>query len=73
MSSPGPGIAAADRERIFEPLYRPEGAVPDAGSAGLGLAIARGFAEAQGGALSYEAREGGGPTFTVTLPDADTP
>ncbi len=49
----GPGVAAAERERIFEPFYRPERSTPDAGSAGLGLSIALRLAMAQGGTLTY--------------------
>src|SRR5439155_1767099 len=37
----GPGIPLPERERIFEPFYRPAGAAADAGGAGLGLAIGR--------------------------------
>src|SRR2546422_9991129 len=33
----GPGIPLPERERIFEPFYRPAGAAADAGGAGLGL------------------------------------
>jgi two-component system sensor histidine kinase KdpD len=66
----GPGVPPNEVERIFQPLYRPEGAPPDRGSAGLGLAIARQFAEAQGGNVSYAAREGGGSVFTLRLPVA---
>ena len=64
----GPGVPAAERERIFEPFYRPERSTPDAGSAGLGLSIALRLAMAQGGALSYEDRIGGGSVFTLVLP-----
>ena len=64
----GPGVAAAERERIFEPFYRPERSTPDAGSAGLGLSIALRLAMAQGGTLTYEDREGGGSVFRLGLP-----
>jgi two-component system, OmpR family, sensor histidine kinase KdpD len=64
----GPGVPAAERERIFEPFYRPERSTPDAGSAGLGLSIALRLASAQGGTLTYEDREGGGSVFTLGLP-----
>lgn len=67
----GPGVAPDEAERIFDALYRPASARPDVGSAGLGLAIARGLAEAQGGRLAYAPREGGGSVFTLTLPAAD--
>jgi two-component system sensor histidine kinase KdpD len=64
----GPGVPAAERERIFEPFYRPERSTPDAGSAGLGLSIALRLAMAQGGTLSYADRIGGGSVFTLGLP-----
>jgi two-component system sensor histidine kinase KdpD len=66
----GPGVAPEERERIFEPFYRPIGAPPDAGRAGLGLSIARRLAEAQGGRLDYSARDGGGSVFRLFLPAA---
>ena len=69
----GPGIPDSERERVFEPFYRGPGSRPDAGGAGLGLSIARGLAEAQGGALRYEPRPGGGSLFTLDLPAADVP
>ncbi|MBK8648607.1 MAG: hypothetical protein IPN16_19095 [Gemmatimonadetes bacterium] len=67
----GPGVPPDERERIFDALYRPATARPDVGSAGLGLAIARGLAESQGGTLTYAAREGGGSVFTLSLPAAE--
>jgi K+-sensing histidine kinase KdpD len=69
----GRGVPPAERERIFEPFYRPAGVSPDAaraGGAGLGLAIARRLAEAQAGILTYEDRPGGGSVFTLRLPAA---
>lgn len=63
----GPGVPAAERERIFEPFYRPAGSQPDAGRAGLGLSIARRLAEMQGGFLRYEERKGGGSVFVAGL------
>jgi K+-sensing histidine kinase KdpD len=69
----GRGVPPAERERIFEPFYRPAGVAPDgarAGGAGLGLAIARRLAAAQGGTLAYEDRPGGGSVFTLRLPAA---
>jgi K+-sensing histidine kinase KdpD len=67
----GPGVEEAERNRIFDAFYRPGGAPPDTGRAGLGLAIARMLAELQGGKLEYRPREGGGSTFTLRLPAAD--
>lgn len=66
----GPGVPPDESERIFDALYRPASARLDVGSAGLGLAIARGLAEAQGGTVTYAAREGGGSEFTLSLPCA---
>jgi two-component system sensor histidine kinase KdpD len=71
VSDRGPGVAPDEAERIFQPLYRPANAPPDRGSAGLGLALARQFAEAQGGALAYAPRAGGGSVFTLRLPAVD--
>ncbi len=68
VSDRGPGVPAAEREAIFEPFYRAPSATVDAGRVGLGLAIARRLAAAQGGTLVYHAREGGGSTFTLRLP-----
>ena len=69
----GPGVADAERERVFEPFYRPEHAPPDSGRAGLGLAIARNLAVLQDGTLGYEHRPGGGSVFFLQLPAADLP
>ena len=55
----GPGIAASELERIFEPFYRTAGAVDVRGS-GFGLAIARGFVTANGGRVWAESRPGQG-------------
>lgn len=67
----GPGVPASERERIFEPFYRPGGTPPDVGGAGLGLSIARRLALVQNGALEYEPREGGGSRFILRLPHAE--
>jgi two-component system sensor histidine kinase KdpD len=67
----GPGIAETERGRVFEPFYRGPGRQPDTGGAGLGLSIASGLAEAQGGHVRYEPRAGGGSIFVFSLPAAD--
>jgi two-component system sensor histidine kinase KdpD len=67
----GSGVPEAERERIFEPFYRPQGSPPDLGRAGLGLAIARALAQAQGGTVQTRERPGGGSVFEVRLPLAD--
>lgn len=65
----GPGIPAADRERVFAPFQRLHDRTTDHGL-GLGLAIARGFTEAMGGSLAPTETPGGGLTMTLTLPAA---
>jgi two-component system sensor histidine kinase KdpD len=67
----GAGVAADQRERIFEPFYRAPGSPPDVGGAGLGLTIARRLAEAQHGTLTFGPRPAGGSVFTLRLPAAD--
>jgi two-component system sensor histidine kinase KdpD len=67
----GIGIPEAERARIFEPFYRRASLPPDVGGAGLGLSIARGLAEAQGGTLDYAPRDGGGSAFTLRLHAVD--
>lgn len=62
----GPGIPPAERERIFDPFYRGEGARGVAG-AGLGLALSKQFAHAHRGELRLVASETGAH-FRVTLP-----
>jgi len=65
----GPGIPAADRQRIFEPFTRLPGTTRHgSGGTGLGLAIARRIAEAHGGSIEVGAPPAGGARFTVRLP-----
>jgi len=66
----GPGVAARDRERIFEP-YVQAGESRKAGGLGLGLAICRRIVEAHGGRIGVEPRPGGGSRFAFTLPAAE--
>ena len=65
----GPGIAAADRKRVFQPFCR-LGALGDSTGVGLGLAVARGLAETMGGTVEPEDTPGGGLTMVLTLPAA---
>jgi two-component system sensor histidine kinase KdpD len=64
----GPGIPAAEQERIFEPFYRgTQSARPWVGS-GLGLAIVKGFVEANDGRISVESLPGQGTSFVIAFP-----
>ena len=63
----GPGIAAADLDRVFERFYRASSAATVPGS-GLGLVIARGLAEGLGGTVRLQSVEGAGTTGLLTLP-----
>jgi two-component system, OmpR family, sensor histidine kinase KdpD len=65
----GPGIPAADRDRVFQP-FRRLGALGDSTGVGLGLAVARGLAETMGGTVEPEDTPGGGLTMVLTLPAA---
>ena len=64
----GPGIPASAREAAFAPFQRLDHHT--GGGLGLGLAIARGFTEAQGGTLIPTDTPGGGLTMTISLPTA---
>ncbi len=65
----GPGVPASESDRIFSPFQRGS-AVERVRGAGLGLAIAQGFAEANGGRIWVESHEGQGATFVLSLPVA---
>ena len=64
----GPGVNAAQRERIFEPFYRLPGHAEQAGGVGLGLSLVKQIAQRHQGNVSCEAREGGGSCFVLSLP-----
>ena len=64
----GPGVALAQRQRIFEPFYRLPGATEHSGGVGLGLALVKTIAERHGGRVSCEDRPGGGARFVLRLP-----
>jgi signal transduction histidine kinase len=60
----GPGVAEADRARIFEPFYSTKS------TTGLGLSICHSIVRQHAGELAVLAREGGGAVFRLTLPAA---
>jgi signal transduction histidine kinase len=66
----GPGVPAAQRERVFERFARTEGDRSTARGTGLGLAIVRAVAEAHGGTATVRDADGGGALFEIDLPAA---
>jgi two-component system, OmpR family, sensor histidine kinase KdpD len=71
VTNTGPGIPQADLGRIFEPFQRAAG--ERTRGAGLGLAIAKGFTEANGGRIWAESVADQGATFVVALPAVEPP
>jgi len=67
VSDCGEGIAPAERERVFEPFYRPAGRGESAGGWGLGLSLVRQIARRHGGEVVCDAQPGGGSRFVVDL------
>lgn len=69
----GVGLSMEAQQRMFEHFWRDDASRTRAsGGAGLGLAIARGFIEAQGGRIWAENRPEGGARFAFTLPIAES-
>ncbi|HKG39006.1 MAG TPA: HAMP domain-containing sensor histidine kinase [Conexibacter sp.] len=68
----GTGVAAEERERVFEPFYRggEDGAARSSDGAGLGLAISRAIVEAHGGRIWLEPVDPRGTRVRFTLPAA---
>ncbi len=68
VADSGPGIAAADRERVFDRFYRRAGS-PEGGS-GLGLAIVKAIADRHGAQVRLGDAPEGGLLVTVLFPPA---
>lgn len=76
VADDGIGVPEAHQERIFERFYKVDRARTSgereepqlSGSTGLGLAIVRHIAQAHGGSVGVESREGSGSTFWIELP-----
>jgi signal transduction histidine kinase len=63
VSDTGPGVKAGDEARIFEPLYTTKKQ-----GTGLGLALSKSLAQANGGDLTLASQAGEGARFVFTLP-----
>jgi signal transduction histidine kinase len=67
----GPGVAADERERVFEKFYRGGSSLTrSSGGTGLGLYISRELARRMRGRLELRQTPGGGATFVLDLPRA---
>ena len=72
VTDDGPGIAVADRDRVFDRFVRLQAArtrpAGDTTGTGLGLSIAREITTAHAGTITITDPPAGGTTFTVRLP-----
>jgi DNA-binding response OmpR family regulator/two-component sensor histidine kinase len=68
IADTGMGIAETERERIFDKFVQLERRKFEQQGAGLGLAIAKGLVEVNGGRLTVESKVGEGSCFTIALP-----
>jgi signal transduction histidine kinase len=69
VSDHGPGLSAAERGRLFQPFSKSDrDAANSAPGIGLGLALSRRLARAQGGDLSLDATGAEGAVFVLSLP-----
>ncbi|GAC1396315.1 MAG: ATP-binding protein [Mycobacterium sp.] len=69
VADDGPGIPAADRERVFDRFVRLDrDRARSGGGAGLGLAIVREIVAAHHGSVAVDDRPGGGTLMTIQLP-----
>jgi PAS domain S-box-containing protein len=68
----GPGVPAALREQVFQPLHTGRNIADHAPGSGIGLALVAQFASLHGGRAWVQDRPGGGASFRVFLPDAQS-
>ena len=68
----GPGIDHNEREQLFERFHRGRAGRAGPPGSGLGLPIARELARAWNGEVTLSARDGGGTTARLSLPDRVT-
>jgi two-component system sensor histidine kinase KdpD len=71
VSDNGPGFPPAEIERVFDKFYRSGSTKAD--GTGLGLFVAEGFAEAQGGDITLRNLPTGGACFVVEIPTTALP
>jgi signal transduction histidine kinase len=73
VADTGSGVAAVERERVFEPFFRGDGSRGSGGS-GLGLSICRAIIEVHGGRIWLDSAEGGTRVrFTVPMAGSSAP
>jgi len=72
VADTGIGISETDRKQIFNRFFQADGIAPilNQGS-GIGLSIAQEFVKLHGGEISVKSEEGGGSTFSITIPFAN--
>jgi signal transduction histidine kinase len=68
VADTGPGIAAEEQQRVFEPFYRSEHDRRFPQGLGLGLTIAHELVLAHGGRLELDSQPGQGSRFAIHLP-----
>ena len=69
VSDHGPGLSAAEQRRLFQPFSKSDrDAANSAPGIGLGLALSRRLARAQGGELALDTTGAGGAVFVLSLP-----
>lgn len=73
VSDSGPGLQAAELDRLFEPFYRGERVRQRIAGTGMGLAITRGLLAAEGGRVWAGNPQSGGACFSIAIPARTRP